>query len=165
MTLGPKSYAIEGRTLDHTTFEEAEKVEQELRQMPKRQQKKWVLRELKDLTHGETAILRIFGQTIMFPCNSPRQFWRAAQITAHLTGVAVKAERQTRKLETQLLEIQRLQALLYQESTIYEERQIENGRELIHSLHREDETLSDAEAKKKKPKQKRVHRNKYGGKR
>lgn len=29
MDLGPKSYAIEGRTLDHTTFEEAEKVDRE----------------------------------------------------------------------------------------------------------------------------------------
>lgn len=79
------------------TKTEVEQLEQELRQMSKRQKKKWVLRKLKDLTHGGTAILRIFGQTIMFPCNSPRQFWRAAQITAHLTGVAVKAERLTIK--------------------------------------------------------------------
>lgn len=60
--------------------------------------------------------IKMFGQLIVFPTGSPKQFWRAVRMIAHLERLCDKANKSAEELGAQLLKIQELHAQLFPET-------------------------------------------------
>lgn len=75
------------------------------------------------LTIGEAHVpmIKVFGQYVAFPAGSPKQFWNACVVANKLFRAAEGATKTAKKLEAQLVNIQKLHSQLFPETISSEE--------------------------------------------